>query len=42
MEIKIENKTIRSFREISRQIKKIQETAETVVPDTNDDIGKIV
>lgn len=42
MEIKIENKTIRSFREISRQIKKIQETAETVVPDINDDIGKIV
>ena len=42
MEIKIENKTIKSFREISRQIKKIQETAETVVPDINDDIGKIV
>ena len=42
MEIKIENKTMRSFREICRQSKKIQETAETVVPDTNDDIGKIV
>ena len=42
MEIKTENQTIKSFREISRQIKKIQETAETVVPDTNDDIGKIV
>lgn len=42
MEIKIENKTIRTYREISRQAKKIQETAETVVPDTNDDIGKII
>lgn len=42
MEIKIENKTIKSFREISRQSKKNQETVETVVPDTNDDIGKIV
>ena len=42
MEIKIENKTIKAYREINRQIKKIQETTETVVPDTNDDIGKIV
>ncbi len=42
METKIENKTIKAFREISRQTKKIQETVETVVPDTNDDIGKIV
>lgn len=42
MEIKIENKTIKSFREISRQSKKNQETAETVVPDINEDIGKIV
>ena len=42
METKIENKTVKAFREISRQTKKIQETAETVVPDTNDDIGKIV
>lgn len=42
MEIKTENNTIKSFREINRQTKKIQETAETVVPDTNEDIGKIV
>lgn len=41
MEISFENKMISGFREISHQTKRIQETAESVVPDTNDDIGKI-
>ena len=29
------------YREIARQTRRIQETAESVVPDTNDDIGRI-
>ncbi|MGI5977435.1 MAG: DUF3794 domain-containing protein [Candidatus Limivicinus sp.] len=41
MEISFENKVFSSYREISHQVKRIQETAESVVPDTNDDIGKI-
>lgn len=42
MEIKIENKTVRAFAESGRQIKRVQETIDTVVPDTNDDIGKVL
>ena len=41
MEISFENRVISTYREISHQTKRIQETAESVVPDTNDDIGKI-
>ena len=41
MKINLENKARKSFREIYRQSKRIQETAECVVPDVNDDIGKI-
>lgn len=41
MEIKFENKLVPSYREVSHQLKRIQESAETVVPDTNDDIGRI-
>ena len=41
MEIGFENRVVSTYREISRQTKRIQETAESVVPDTNDDIGKI-
>ena len=41
MEIGFENKVVSTYREVSRQTKRIQETAESVVPDTNDDIGKI-
>ncbi len=41
MEIKFENKLVPSYREVSHQVKRIQESAETVVPDTNDDIGRI-
>lgn len=41
MEIAFDNKHIGIYREISHQIKRVQETAESVVPDTNDDIGKI-
>ncbi len=41
MEISFENKSVRAYREISHQVKRVQESAESVVPDTNDDIGKI-
>lgn len=41
MEIAFENRHIGIYREISHQIKRVQETVESVVPDTNDDIGKI-
>lgn len=41
MEIGFENRVVSTYREISRQTKRIQETTESVVPDTNDDIGKI-
>ena len=41
MEIKFENKNVSMYREISRQTKKVQESAESVVPDTDDDIGRI-
>lgn len=41
MEISFKNKMVNTYREISHQTKRIQETAESVVPDTNDDICKI-
>lgn len=41
MKIDFENKTIDSYKEIFRQTKRAQESAESVVPDVNDDIGKI-
>ena len=41
MEIKFENKVLGSYREVFHQLRQIQENAETVVPDTNDDIGRI-
>lgn len=42
MEICFENKKINAFCEVLRQTKRIQESIESVVPDTNDDIGRIV
>ncbi len=41
MEIGFENKMVGTYREITHQVKRIQESAESVVPDTNDDIGRI-
>lgn len=41
MKINLENKTKKCYCEIIRQCRRIQETAECVVPDVNDDIGKI-
>ena len=41
MEIGFENKTVSAYREVFHQVKRIQESAESVVPDTNDDIGRI-
>lgn len=41
MELGFKNKMVNTYREISHQTKRIQETAESVVPDTNDDICKI-
>jgi hypothetical protein len=41
MEINFENKTVSAFREIYHQTKRSQESTESVVPDTDDDIGKI-
>ena len=41
MEINFENKVVSTYREISHQLKRVQESAEAVVPDTNDDIGRI-
>lgn len=42
MELSFENKTAAGYRETAHIVKCIQETGEAVVPDTNDDIGKIV
>ena len=42
MELAFENKTAAVFREAAHCVKTVQETAEAVVPDTNDDIGKVV
>lgn len=41
MEISFENKTVNIYREIYHQTKRIQESAESVVPDTDDDIGRV-
>lgn len=41
MEISFENKTVNIYREIFHQTKRTQESAESVVPDTDDDIGRI-
>lgn len=41
MKINFENKSIESYREIFRQTKRVQESTDSVVPDVNDDIGKI-
>ena len=41
MEISFENKTANIYREIYHQTKRIQESAESVVPDTDDDIGRV-
>lgn len=41
MEINFEHKSTGAYREVSHQIKRIQQSAESVVPDTNDDIGRI-
>ena len=42
MEIDLETKKIQVFREAFHQIKRIQTGTESVVPDVNEDIGKIV
>lgn len=41
MEIKLESKSITAFKELTYQKKLIQEICESVVPDTDEDIGKI-
>lgn len=41
MEISFENKTINAYREIYHQTKRVQESCESVVPDTDDDIGRV-
>ena len=41
MEIVLENKKRGCYREILHQIRHIQESTESVVPDVSDDIGKI-
>lgn len=41
MDISFTHKTVPVYRELSRPVKRIQETAESVVPDTNEDIGRI-
>lgn len=42
MEISFENRKVSAFCEVFHQTKRIQESIESVVPDTNDDIGRIV
>jgi len=42
MEIGFENKTVSSYIETAHLYRRIQESAESVVPDVNKDIGKIV
>lgn len=41
MEISFENKTINAYREIYHQTKRVQESCESVVPDTDEDIGRV-
>ncbi len=40
MEVNFENKIIEVYRELPKQTRQIQLSAESVVPDTDDDIGK--
>lgn len=42
MEMEFENKGVSSYTESSHQIRRFQESMESVVPDINDDIGKII
>lgn len=42
MEIVFDNKKVTSFCEVCHQTRRIQESVESVVPDTLDDIGRIV
>ena len=42
MEITFENNTTNIRREIYHQTKRTQESTESVVPDTDDDIGRIL
>ena len=42
MEIIFNNKSLNTYTELGRVFRKTQETAESVVPDVNDDIGRIV
>lgn len=42
MELSFTHKTAAVYRELSRPVRRIQETAESVVPDTDEDIGRIV
>ena len=41
MEIVLDSKKVPAYKEIGHQIKYIQDTVDSVVPDTNEDIGKI-
>ena len=41
MEIRFQSRGTEIFREINRQTKRVQESAESVVPDTDDDIARI-
>lgn len=41
MEIRFENKMSRAYQEVGFVSKRVQENAECVVPDTEEDIGKI-
>ena len=41
MEIGFENKVINVYRELCRQTKHVQVSAESVVPDTDEDIGRV-
>ena len=41
MEIRFENKMSRACQEVGSVCKRVQENAECVVPDTEEDIGKI-
>ena len=42
MMIDLENRTAECYRELICTTKRIQESLESVVPDTNEDIGKII
>ena len=42
MEIALKNKSVSVYKELSHQIKRHQDSIDSVVPDVNDDVGKIV